>query len=306
MVSIFTWAKNNKLTTSLLICVFILLLIPLGLVILFIRSTASSRYYGSPASDLSGVANMMYTPTSKTGSYTNYSLPPPQPEVQNRMVVQDTQLSLLVQNVSDSLAKIQKQVSDVRGYVVNTRLNKPEEGDTGNVVMRVPAGRLDDTLVFLRTLAVKVVSENLQGQDVTDQYVDNKERLRILTSNKARFEEIMAKATNVDEILRVQQEIFNLQSQIDQITGQQKYLDTTSRTVLITVYIATDELALPFAPSNAWRPEVIARQAIRSLITSLRGLGSLLIWIGVYSVIWVPVVLFIKYLRRRKTFSRKA
>lgn len=296
------WAKNNKLSTLLLITVFFLLLIPLGLVILFVRSAWG--YSKSTTFDMGGYSNAMYTPTSKTG-YTDYYTQPiaPRPEVQNRIVILDSQFSLLVKNVSDSLTKIKKQVSDVGGYVVNTRLNKPEEGDTGYISLRVPAEKLDSTLIFLRSIAVKVVSENLQGDDVTDQYVDSQERLRILQNNKTRFEEIMTKALNVDEILRVQQEIFTLQNQIDQIKGQLKYLDATSKTVLITVYIATDELALPFAPSNAWRPEVIAKQAIRSLITSLRGLGSLVIWVGVYSVIWLPIVLVIKYLIKRKKVS---
>ena len=203
-------------------------------------------------------------------------------------------------SVSDSLNLIKQKVTEVGGYMVSSNLNKPEEGDTGTITVRVPADKLDSTLFFFKSLSIKVVSENLTGDDVNDQFVDNEGRLLILERNKARFEEIMVKAVTTDEILRVQQEVFTLQAQIDQIKGQQKYLEASAKTSLITVYLSTDELSLPFAPSQAWRPEIIVKHAVRSRVGTLRGLGSAAIWIGIYSVIWVPVILIIKVIRKRR------
>ncbi len=116
---------------------------------------------------------------------------------------------------------------------------------------------------------------------------------------------MLDKAVNVDEILRVQNEILNTQSQIDSYKGQAKYLENTASSVKITVYLSTDEYSLPYAPQDGFRPNVIFKQAVRALVLTLRGLASKGIWVAVYSVIWVPIlasaVLVRKFLKNRKT-----
>ncbi len=304
-MKIINWIKNNKLTTLLLLVV---------IYFIYTNWLANSLWYGGD--------NLMYQGSSRTsmlkvadgspgflgGINMPYPInqPPPAPEVKDRMIVQESNLSLLVNDVGKVITDIKNKASNLGGYFVNSNLSTPDSGASGQIIIRVPQNYLDETLVFLRSLAVKVVSENLQGSDVTDQFVDNEARMKILEGNKARFMEIMNKAEKVEDILRVQQEIFNIQSQIDNITGQQRYLSKNAQMVKITIYLSTDELSLPFAPIQSFRPDVIFKQAVRSMLTSVQKLGSLLIWVVVYAVIWIPVVLIIfiiKRIRERSSLS---
>lgn len=293
------WVKRNKLTCFLLLVVAILVL----------KSFSSSqpRYSSSLIGDVSNPKMLSQSapsfgiamPRGGVGA-DFYSPSAPTPEVTNRMVVSDSELSLLVKNVNDSLAKIKAQTVLLGGYMVESNLSRPDDAPTGQITLRIPSTKLDEGLVFFRSLSLKVVSENLHGTDVTDQFVDNDARLAVLIQNKARFTEIMNRAVNVDEILRVQQEIFNLQSQIDAIKGQQNYLLKTSETAKVSVYLSTDELALPYTPNEPWRPDVVLKRAVRSLLTTAQSIGSLLIWVVVYSVIWAPVLGVVIVIRRRK------
>ena len=122
-----------------------------------------------------------------------------------------------------------------------------------------------------------------------------------LEKTKAKFEEILEAATEIQDILQVQREIINLQAEIDAVIGQQKYLEQSAKLARLTVYLSTDELALPYAPSETWRPVVIFRQAVRSLIYQMRKIGTALIWLAVYSVIWIPALLLIYYFKKRKS-----
>ena len=186
------------------------------------------------------------------------------------------------------------------GFLVESNLDVPEEGATGSISVRIPSTRLDEGLAAIRTLGVKVVSENVMGTDVTDQFVDLEARLETLTKTRVKFDQIMASAVQIQDILNVQRELVNLQSQIDSVRGQQKYLEQTAKLSLVTVYLATDELALPYAPAQPWRPSVIFKEAVRSLIVTFRGAGSILIWAVVYSPIWAPVGLMAWWLKRKK------
>jgi len=229
---------------------------------------------------------------------------PPSPEAPpvetiDRLVVTNTSLSLKVEDVRLAIDSIVTEAEKLGGFLVDSSLDVPEGAASGHVSVRIPSDKLDQGLAAIRALGVKVVSENVYGTDITDQYVDLAARLATLETVKTKFEQILNSASRVQDILEVTRELTNLQSQIDSLTGRQKYLEQTAKLSLVTVYLATDELALPFAPAQPWRPEAIFKEAVRSLVTSLRGLGTGLIWIAVYLPAWGPVLLFAWWLRRR-------
>jgi len=294
---IINWIKNNKLTVLLLLIVFYFLLKNTSSFFGYRATTPLQRAeYGyvtktAPGVGGGGEINPIYPPPQEA---------PPTTDVENRLVIKESYLSLLVDNVVNIQKQIIKKAQDLGGYMVNSNLDNPQEAATATVIVRVPSEKLDEALDYFRGLSVKVISENLQGQDVTDQYVDIEARLSTLLKTKAKFEEIMEKATQIQDILSIQQELINLQSQIDAEKGQKQYLEQSAKLAKLTMYLSTDELALPYAPSEAWRPNVIFKQAVRSLIGLLRKVGTALIWLTVYSVIWIPVGLIVFFFYRRK------
>lgn len=225
---------------------------------------------------------------------------PPTNDTTDRKVIQNSTLSLQVKDVTQTRDQILNYTRSLGGYMVNSELSRPQTAASATLTLRIPEAQLEKALDRYRSLAVQVVSENLRGRDVTDEYVDNAERLKILRRNKARFEEIMDQANEIEDILRVQKEVFNLQTQIDNLIGRQRYLEQNAKLAKVTIYLATDELALPYTPDEPWSPQAVFRRAVRSLVGNLRSLGSLVIWLGVYAVLWMPTVGIFWYWRRRR------
>lgn len=224
-------------------------------------------------------------------------------EQADRMVVQDTSVSMLVKDVAVTLKGIEKQAVEAGGYMVNKSLSKPEGAANGFISLRVPTEKRETTLDGIRALGVKVVSENVTGHDVTDQYVDLEGRITSLNRTKAKMEAIMDQATRVSDLVDIQRQLTNIEQQIDSYKGQQKYLEQTAKLTLISVNMSTDELSLPYAPDKAWRPEAVFKSAVRSMVGTLRGVGSLVIWLVVYAPIWalaIGVVLLFKKIIARK------
>jgi len=228
----------------------------------------------------------------------------PAPEVKDRMVVQNSWLSLLVKNVRDAQKSIISKAEKLGGYMVDSSVNSPEGIDNASVTVRVPSEKLSESLDYFRSLGVRVVSESLTGYDVTDQYVDIQAHLDTLNMTKVKFEEILGKAEKVQDILEVQREIINIQVQIDNLIGQQKYLEKNAQVAKVTLYLSTDELALPYAPAQPWRPSVIVKTAVRSLLETLRGVGTAIIWIVVFAVIWLPVLGIVLFLKKKLSKPR--
>jgi len=154
-----------------------------------------------------------------------------------------------------------------------------------------------------KDMAVKVVSESVNGTDVTDQYTDLQAQLEVLQKTKIKFEDILDRATAVNDLLNVQRELISLQSQIDSVKGQQKYYEQSAKLSKITIYLSTDELALPYAPTNEWRPTVIFKEAVRSFVGAIRSIGSLIIWAFVYLPIIIPIFFIVRYIKKRKNIG---
>lgn len=235
--------------------------------------------------------------SAKLGISRNYAAPS---ESSDRLVIQDTSLSLQVKDVSKTINSILDATKNLGGFLINSSLNKPEAAASGNISVRVPEAKRQEALEIFKKFAVKVVSESVSGNDVTDQYVDLESRLEVLNKTKTKYEEILLKADKVVDIMSVQEQLIFLQSQIDDLKGQQKYFEQSAKLSKVVIYLSTDELALPYAPTNEWRPMVIFKNAVRSLVSLFRGLGSIIIYVVVFIPILVPVVLVFRYLNHKK------
>ena len=296
---LFEWIRNNKIT-AILLAVVIFLLLPKRRMLLQNAVHLDSMGYDSIA-----------TVTSKEsfGGSRNMGMPSsdfevaPRPGITDRKVITRSSMSLQVKSVREAMGNIKQKVSALGGYVIETNVTTPEFGEDGSIVIRIPADSLDGALTYFRDLSVKVVSENISGTDITDEYIDIEERINRLEKTKTRFEEILEKAEKIEDILRVQREIFNLQDQIDRYKGQLNYMEGASSTTLIRIYLSTDELGLPYAPSQAWRPEVVFKQATRSLLLNLIKIGNAAIWVAVY----IPFIAFfgLVYILVKKVVVKK-
>lgn len=220
----------------------------------------------------------------------------------DRIVVQNSNLSLVVNEVRSVRDQIITYAKQSGGFMVESSYNRPEETPLATVTIRVPTPKLDGTLSHIRSLGVKVTSENLVGTDVTDQYVDIEAQLLTLEKTKAKFEELRDKAVTIEDTLNVQRELTNLQQQIDSYKGQKQSLEKNAQLTRITIYLATDELALPYTPDQAFRPNLVFKQAVRGLLTTAQDVAEIGIWLAVYAVVWLPIVLVIIWLALR---SRK-
>lgn len=299
------WIKNNKVLTIVLV------------VVAYFGLQFFKSFYGVNALRLQPVqptstydnfavseSAMMGAPAAGAKNKISIPMPPqgddyaPQAGSSNRLTIQESNLSLLVKDVVEVRNNILEYANSNGGYMVTASTSNPEDAPTSTVVIRVPSGKLQESLDYFHSLSIKVVSENLLGTDVTDQYVDIDKRISQVERAMNRLEEILNQATEISDITNLTQQIMYYQEQIDSYKGQQESLEKNAQLAKLTIYLSTDEIALPYAPSETFRPQVIFKLAVRSLVSSLRNIGELAIWVGVYAVIWVPLLLLYVFITK--------
>jgi hypothetical protein len=112
--------------------------------------------------------------------------------------------------------RVERLAHEAGGYVEQS---SGSTDGTVNVVARVPAAKLDELMDTIATFGEER-RRQLSGTDVTDQYADLDARLRSSIALRDRLQELLARATTLDEVLKLEQQIARLQSEIDALQAR--------------------------------------------------------------------------------------
>jgi hypothetical protein len=180
----------------------------------------------------------------------------------------------------------------------DARSSLPAVGvDEARMVLNVPAKALDEVLTDLSKIGA-VSYRSSQSQDVTDTYVDTKARIGPMSDGLERVRALLAKATDLQQIITLESELSRRQADLDSLTQRLAQLDQMTTTSDVTVTLWTDATT-PADPGNglgaglrgAWE------SLLGSLTVILTGLAALLPWL----LLLVPLTLVGLRLWRRRT-----
>lgn len=232
--------------------------------------------------------------------------------VTERLIIRNATVDIVVQDTEETVAQITSMADELGGYVIESRLRSFEEGVRAHLRIRVPAESLDVALERVREQALEVNSENITGQDVTDEYVDLRSRRRHLEATEERLLAFMDEAEDTEAALEVYDRLQNIQAQIEQVRGRMEYLEQSAAMATVTLEITPSRLAQPLQVGR-WQPRGTVRDAFASLIRVLQFFVDALIVIVVLiapvaAVIALPLIgafLVIRGLVRRRQKREK-
>jgi hypothetical protein len=221
-----------------------------------------------------------------------------QPQI-DRLVIKTADIALQVESVREAEAAVRAKVQALGGYVVRAENSGADEAMTAQISFRVPAQRFDEALSGLQGLAKKVLSRTVSGDDVTEEFVDLQSRLRNLEATRARLATFLDKAATVEEALKVNESLSQIQGEIEQVKGRTEYLKQSAALSTITVSLAPVPAVAPIVEEGGWQPLAVARGALRELIALGQGLANVAIVAVVWMPLWLPLLLLGLWVRRR-------
>ncbi|MFA1713991.1 DUF4349 domain-containing protein [Peribacillus frigoritolerans] len=163
-----------------------------------------------------------------------------------RKVIHQAQLELKVKNLEKAQMKIENKVAEYGGYVVESNVyREDEELVEGTITVRVPEAHFQDFLTDSEGEASEVVGRNVTGQDVTEQYVDLKARLKSKKAVEERLLAFMKDAEKTEDLLKISSDLAVVQEEIEQLTGQMKYLENQTSFSTVTITLSQDRIVVP-------------------------------------------------------------
>jgi hypothetical protein len=247
----------------------------------------------------------------------------PIPTSNDRIVIMNADLSIVVPDPVNSVESIAKMAKAMGGYTVSSNVYKVTvkegvETPAANITVRVLADQLPDALKQIKGLAINpqtdILTENVSGQDVTKEYTDLESQLRSEEQAKKQLETIMDQAVKTEDVMNVFNQLQQVNRNIEVLKGQIQYYQEASHLSAISVSLQSKESVQPLT-IGGWRPVGVARDALQSLINLLQKLFYALEWMVIFClpvVILVGVPLYfiirgiVRWQQRRKTVKTGA
>ena len=147
--------------------------------------------------------------------------------------------------------------------------------------------------------------EHITGNDVSAQYVDLNARLANAEAQHQVYLALLAKATNINDIIALQNQIGQITSQIEQLKGQIKYLDNNTSYSAITITMNESGAPAQVPSSDSWGFATALSQAAHNFVTTINYFVSGLGAVGPFLVL-VLLGLLVWRNRRRTPQARHA
>jgi hypothetical protein len=213
-----------------------------------------------------------------------------------------------VPSVQRALSRISDIAAQSGGYVLETSTNYNQPALPQALVrMAVPVDQFEVTLQRIREAAGRVLSEQASGVDVTQEFVDVQSQLANLEATEARIREFLKQATTVEEALKVNAQLTEVEGQINVLKGRMTFLSQRAAYSTIGVQLQQPPPPTPtpsptpsptptptLTPLPAWNPGQTAGQAASTLSLIVQALATVAIWLAIVVLpLALPVLLIL-------------
>ncbi|MBA2250943.1 MAG: DUF4349 domain-containing protein [Chitinophagaceae bacterium] len=217
----------------------------------------------------------------------------------DKKIIKTAVLKLEVKNFKIYSDIVHKAAKQYGGYIANEEQDQSAEKKEATISIKVPVEQFESLLNQLPSDTDKIVEKKITSEDVTGEVVDTKSRLEAKAQTRLKYLEFLKQAKNMEDVLKVQEEINDIQEEIESASGRINYLSHQSAfsTINLTFY-----QPLPgFVPDNN-TPGFLQR-TVDAFKTGINFIGEIVI--GLVSV-W-PLWLLIfggRILWRKRAFAK--
>ncbi|MFO0586513.1 MAG: DUF4349 domain-containing protein [Polyangiaceae bacterium] len=160
---------------------------------------------------------------------TSTSTPPGQSQAYEQhgpMLVYTATLNLAVFQVAEASKEVEKMAREAGGFLARR--------DDTSLTIRIPVAKFEDMMKRLEKLG-DVLHRNVVAEDVTEQFMDAEVRLKNARAVRDRLQQLLDKATKVEDSLAIEKELTRVGTDIETLEGKLKYLRDRAMFSTITV-----------------------------------------------------------------------
>ena len=231
---------------------------------------------------------------------------------QNRKIIEKVYLHVQTKEFDSLMEKLDEEIQKVGGYIEASSVsgNNYEYDDNryAEMTARVPSEKSDEFTKFVSENST-ITNKEITTEDVTLSYVDMESRVSALETEKETLERLLAAATSMEDVIKVQDRLTEVIYEIESYKSQLKTYDNLIDFTTITIRINEVERVDIVEEQTVWQEigtnlkrgfENVGNAFVRFFVFVVSSIPYLLM-IAAYAVVVVAiVVVFVRCKRKKK------
>jgi hypothetical protein len=234
----------------------------------------------------------------------------PLQNISTKKIIKNANVTMETQKADDTFDKIIKWVNSNGGYEFSRNISVSGVNKQVEAVFKINPDKLYSMLDFLKSVG-NVTNSQTTSSDITDQYIDSAARLKSLKAGRTQMMEVMKKATTIDDILMVQNELNTITAEIESLQGTINMWDKQLAESSVTLLIHEEGNPLLTKEKVDWKfnsPSEVFMSMKNGFIKSVNNLFNAIMWVLVFIISFLPIILVVgiaaffiwRYIRKRK------
>lgn len=189
-----------------------------------------------------------------------------------RKVIYRANLTMKVEKFGKAEEQLRNLIHQSGAYLLNFSDSRSENEIGATYVIKVPSNGFTSFLDRLDKIEHKDSQRQVEGSDVTEEFVDLEARLKAKQVVEARLLAFMEIATKSDDLVRFSSELGAIQEEIERIKGRMRYL--SENVAYSTVSLRLYESSLKGSSAKEDGKRTFSERLSDALEGSAQGLGQ--------------------------------
>ena len=241
----------------------------------------------------------------------------------NRKIIEKIYLDIQTKEFEELIEKLNKEIKTTGGYIENSRMSGNSYEDycydensyyspnfrTAEFIIRIPSSKSEKFTTYISEIGT-VTNKEIDTEDVTLSYVDIESRIKALNIEKQSLENLLAKASTVNDIIAIQDRLTDVIYEIEKQQSQLRTYDNLIEYTTITVNIREVDRVDIVEEQSMWE------EIKHNLLVNIENIGygikdlivgiiSIMPYLIIYACIGIVFILVIKKIKKKRKLKKE-
>lgn len=207
----------------------------------------------------------------------------------NKKLIYKANLTMEVEDYAAAQSEVRNMITLSGGYIIGFTESMSEYEKGGTFIMKIPASGFSPFLNSLEKIKNEGIQRNIEGQDVSEEYVDLESRLKAKQLMESQYIEFMKKATKSADLVAFANQLGAIQEQIEQIKGRMRYIDQNVSFSTVELRLYQTDKSIADIQQKEQGP--LLTRASDALTSSLHALSVMFQWLIVFLAAALPILI---------------
>lgn len=180
---------------------------------------------------------------------------PPTYQDWDKKLIKTANITIEAANYSGFDQQIRNALKRHGAYIASEEQAFSDDRKQNMMTIKVPVIHFESLLGSFGSDSNRIVQKNISSEDVTSEMYDSKSRIEARKKIRERYLQLLQQAKKMDDVLKVEQEINNIQEELESASGRLNYLShqTSYSTIHLTYYSLLTASPQTEQPNTFWK-----------------------------------------------------